>query len=103
MISEDIDGVSEQPARDNVSGIPAFPEKENQQAREHEMKLFSLFTNRYQNHHPYHMLTNMTSEAIDDRSEQLTRDNASDIPAFLEKENQQAREHEMKLSCHCDF
>ena len=55
MTSKAIDEVSEQLKKDPVGDILAFLEKENEKAREHEMKLFSMLANGYQGHQPYHM------------------------------------------------
>ena len=55
MTSTAIDEVSKLLKKDPVGDIMAFLEKENQKAREHEMKLLSMLANGYQGHQPYHM------------------------------------------------
>ena len=55
MTSKAINDASENLKRDNVGAILAYLERENQRAREHEMKLFSMFANGYHNHKPYHI------------------------------------------------
>ena len=55
MTSKAINDASENLKRDNVGDILAYLERENQRAREHERKLFSMLANGHQHHQPYHM------------------------------------------------